>query len=399
MRVALVGAVSVEQLRPWLKGAAPVATVGLGTRLGSPVAQLALGLLERGHHVLVVSLAPQVVEEVVLDGPRLRVRIGPYRRRHRARDAFRVERRYIRRVLSAEVYDIVHAQWTYEYALAALRVGGPALVTVRDWAPRDVRLQPTPYRVVRLLMNIAALARSEYLTVTTPYMEERLRRWNRSPMAVIPNALPDEWFAERVSRPDLEAPVLIAVNQGFGKLKNVRTLLRAFAMILDQRPGATLRLIGPAYAVRGVAHTWARQNGLDRNVEFLGEVPHAALPELLDAADLFVHPSLQESLGMVVVEAMARGLPVVGGSSSGAVPWLLDGGQAGALVDVRSPEAIAQAALDMVADEQAWWALSRGGHARARTLFQGPNIIDEYVGLYRRVLDETTSCGNVRVCR
>lgn len=385
MRIALAGTISLEPLRSWLYDI-PLNSHVVGTNLGSPVAELARGLLECGHEVVVVSLDKAVEQETLISGERLRVRFGRYRPRHRARDAFRSERRYVSSVLKRERPDVVHAHWTYEYALGALQSDAPTLVTVRDWAPRDFFVQPTPYRAVRLCMNLATIARARHLTVTSPYMRTRLERWGRPPTAVIPNALADTWFHKRRNPPNRERPTLLTVNQGFGKLKNVQSLLRSFPIVLSSRPAASLRLVGPAYAPNGPAHRWAMAHRLDANVEFLGEVPHQRLPTIMRQADLFVHPSLQESLGMVVIEAMASGLPVVGGIRSGAVPWLLDSGAAGVLADVRSPNSIAAAVDDALRDEERWWRLSNAGYARAYDLFRGSRVVEQYVALYERIL-------------
>jgi glycosyltransferase involved in cell wall biosynthesis len=79
-----------------------------------------------------------------------------------------------------------------------------------------------------------------------------------------------------------------------------------------------------------------------------GEVDGAELSALYDAADVFVHPSLHETYGMVVAEALARGIPVVG-SATGSIPDLI-GTDAGLLVPPGDVEALARA-LSSVLDD------------------------------------------------
>ena len=83
---------------------------------------------------------------------------------------------------------------------------------------------------------------------------------------------------------------------------------------------------------------WAQKKGLSDGVNFVGPVDPDELIDIYEQVDLMVHPSMEESFGMVLVEAMARKIPVIGGEKSGAVPWVLDNGKAGVLTDIRSPE-------------------------------------------------------------
>ena len=74
---------------------------------------------------------------------------------------------------------------------------------------------------------------------------------------------------------------------------------------------------------------------------FLGPIPAVEIPEFMCSLDVFVSPSLEESFGMTLIEAIMQGTPVVGGSASGAVPWVLNFGEAGELVNVQDPASIA----------------------------------------------------------
>jgi glycosyltransferase involved in cell wall biosynthesis len=97
--------------------------------------------------------------------------------------------------------------------------------------------------------------------------------------------------------------------------------------------------------------------------------------------DAFVHPSLEESFGMVIVEAMAAGVPVVAGRRSGAPAWLLEGGSAGLLVDVTSDEAIAGAMLRLVEGPERT-VLAAAGRVRAED-FRMERVADQYVEQYQ----------------
>jgi L-malate glycosyltransferase len=380
--IGIAGPVTIEALLPYLDRRTGRVPAGLG---GVPVTALVTELLRLGHSVVVATLSPDVHEDVVLQGPCLRVHIGRYRRSGRARDAFRTERRAIRRALEQERPDVVHAHWTYEFALGALSSGTPTLVTIRDWAPTILRFHKDPYRAVRLLMHIATLARGRHFSTTSPYIVTAAARWHRSAQ-LVPNALADHWFDDRVRQPRPDAPVLVSVNSGFSARKNGTTLLQAFGIVRRSHPRARLWLFGGDYEEQGPAHRWAQDRSLHVGVEFRGAVPHADAMAAIADADVLVHPSLEESFGMTLVEAMAQGTPVIGGAASGAVPWVLDHGTAGRLTDVSSHESLAASIDELITDTSSWLAYSQQGFERASTTFRLSTIVQQYLGIYGELI-------------
>ena len=143
-------------------------------------------------------------------------------------------------------------------------------------------------------------------------------------------------------------------------------------------PGAQLRLIGRGMELRGPACKWADSRGLTAGVEFVGVVGHGEVRAALDASDLLVHPSLLEACPMVVVDAMARSVPTVAGRASGGVPWVLDEGGSGVLVDVRSPVVIASAVIRLLQDDDDWERLARSALASARRRFSATTVAEQY---------------------
>jgi glycosyltransferase involved in cell wall biosynthesis len=170
----------------------------------------------------------------------------------------------------------------------------------------------------------------------------------------------------------------VAVNQGFGPLKNVTTLLEAFTLVRARFTAARLRLIGPGYEIGGPAHDWARSRELTEGVDFVGSIDHADVCAVLDASDLLVHPSRLEACPMTVIEAMARSVPVVGGCDSGGVGWVAGDGRSGALVDVRAPRAIADAVLELLHDDRRWDACANVALASARRRFTLSTVVEHY---------------------
>lgn len=386
MRPALVGPVDIRALQQWVDVDGPEPLPAGPPRGTTPTTQLARALLAGGQDLVVVTLSPSVTEPRRFSGDGLVLEVGPYRERHRTRDGLRVERRAVSTALQRHRVDIAHAQWLYEYALGARASGRRTLVTVRDWPPTIFRLQPRPYWAVRMSMGMVALARCRHFTVTSPYMLRKVTRWSRGTVELIPNAIGDDAFTDDVpSRRDTRR--LLAVNNGFSVRKNVTTLLRALPSIRRRVPGATLTLVGYDYQPDGPAAVWAAEHGLATGVQFAGELGNDAVHDLMRTSGVFVHPALEESFGLVLVEAMAHRLPVIGGRGSGAVPWVLDHGRAGTLTDVTDPSVLADAVVTVLTQSSRTERTTAAGFARAFAHFRTGVVTERYLDLYTRVAD------------
>jgi len=392
--VTIAGPILTEPLAHLLDGNPNHLPSGLG---GTPVWQLVSDLVARGQRVSAVTLDPSVSTPVTAGGLLLDLVYGPYRPRHRMRDLMRVERRAVRDGVVRTKPDLVHAHWCYEYALGALASGIATLVTVHDWMPTIIRLmnaRDRPYWSGRTLLYFIVLARARYLTANSPYTAEKVRRFTRASLEVVPNGVPDfdfltpstqeDWGRPRPAR----LPVIISVNNGFGPLKNVRRLLEAYRTLKPRGIDCGLHLIGSGYEPGGPCDAWARHRRLAEGVVFVGPLPRDKVLSRMRHATLLAHPALEESFGMTLIEAMSQRLPVLGGAHSGAVPWVLGGGRAGLLTDADDPRALALAMEALLTRSALRDKLACEGHAHAWKHFRQSRVTDQYLDVYRRVLAE-----------
>ena len=385
MDILIAGHCDLTALQPYLSEGTENLPPGVAA---VPVRNLVTALLDRGHQVTLVTLDPRVNEEVEANGERLRIRVGRSRAAKRARDFFRLEREYISRAISMERPDVVHAQWTYEYALGALAAKrAPTLVTVHDWGPAILRFHPHPFRAVRLLMQLETLRRRPYLTTVSPCMQRRLKALVRGEeVHLVPNGIRDDLFnaGEGEQHKGSEPPLIVAVNEGWSSYKNVSSLLRAFPSVLKRVRDARLVLIGREYGRGETAEVWAASEGLTKGVEFLGQLPNTDVIAWIRNADVFAHPAREESFGLVLVEAMASRTAVVGGARSGGVPWVLDYGLAGLLCDVRRPEHLSAQLLLLIEQSDKRKHFAQRGYTRAHLNFRMSTVADQYLALYER---------------
>ena len=155
--------------------------------------------------------------------------------------------------------------------------------------------------------------------------------------------------------------------------------------LLEALPRLSQRHRFPHLAIAGrgelaeVLTNRARALGLEKHFHLLGL--RDDIPELLAAADVFVHPSLSEGLPMAVLEAMFAGRPIVA-SSVGEIPAVL-GGDGGLIVPPADPESLARAIECLLEDPGLRTQLSEQARRRAGEHFSLDRMVRHYLALYR----------------
>jgi sugar transferase (PEP-CTERM/EpsH1 system associated) len=165
--------------------------------------------------------------------------------------------------------------------------------------------------------------------------------------------------------------------------KDVDNLLRATALVVRQEPDFRLEIAGDGPCMPALRRT-ATELGLDQNVRFLGEVRD--VPALLARASFFVLPSLTEGISLTLLEAMARGLPIVA-TRVGGNPEVMADGETGLLVPSADPAALAEGMRRLRHDPDLRRRMGRAGRQRVETLFDVRRMVAEYEACYRQLLD------------
>ena len=177
------------------------------------------------------------------------------------------------------------------------------------------------------------------------------------------------------------APIILTVAR-MTPQKGHLNLIEAAPTVLARRPDAVFVLVGTG-PLEGELRRHVREHGLDAAVLLLGA--RRDVPELLAAADLFVLPSHFEGLSLVVLEAMAAGLPVVGTRIGGTEETVVHGGT-GLLVRPGDPLALAVSILELLADRARARTLGEAGRLRFLAEFQAGRMTAELLELYRTLV-------------
>lgn len=241
-------------------------------------------------------------------------------------------------------WSLVHAHVGYPEGAAvgavASRRGLPMILTEhatylgRLFADPDIRAAylAGAQMADRIVAVSAVLATR--ITAEFPELTDRV--------VVIPNTVDIDAFRP-VGAADRDPDELLWVGYR-REVKGIAVLLKAFRIVRAARPAVRLRLIGRSTTTEEEAgwHTLAAELGIADAVSFEPPADRAGVAAAMEHAALFVHPSRIETMGIVAVEALAAGLPVVAVDSGGVTEVLGDDpDRVGALVPEQQPDALA----------------------------------------------------------
>lgn len=180
-----------------------------------------------------------------------------------------------------------------------------------------------------------------------------------------------------------DAPVLLWVGR-LEKLKGVDILIQALAEV--ETPGARLIIVGgddQAAGLKDELVAQAQAAGIADRVRFEGAVPHDSLPAYYRAADVCVIPSYYESFGLVAIESMACGTPVVASRVGGLVSTVTDG-VTGYLIPWRCPGPFAEKLDVLLSNPELRANFSRAGRASVER-FSWSSVAISVAALYDRL--------------
>lgn len=346
------------------------------------VVDLVLALRREGHAVTVAcSVSGSLAEP--LEAARIPVRSLVRRKIKR-----RVSLPYawaLRKLLERERFDLVHAHVYSSAAASALATVGtdvPLVVTEHTEAPwqgRGGRLfSRWMYRRVSRVIAVSSA------------IERRLIERDRVPpgrISVVPNSVPPTWEAQGEVLPlpqelvSGEGPVVGMVAR-LQPEKGVKSFLEAASRVAEEFPAARFVVVGDG-PLRRELFGLAERLGIREHVVFTGFRPDAqALIRLMGVVAV---PSVSEGTPLVVLEAMAAGVPVVA-SRVGGIPDQIEHGREGFLIPPGDTQALGEAILELLRNPELARRMGEAGSLRAGTEFGHENMVRAIEEIYRDVL-------------
>ena len=180
-------------------------------------------------------------------------------------------------------------------------------------------------------------------------------------------------------------PVFLT-NRILEPLYNVDCVLRAFAIVQKNYPEASLTIAHDGISRPGLEQL-ARDLGL-ANTRFIGRVPHKKIPEVYDAADIYVTSPNFDCMPGSLLECFCSGLPVIA-TAVGGIPYILEHERTGLLVSRNDHEAMAACAIRLLEDPDLVEYLTANARAEIER-YSADRIGREWVSLYKEMASPRT---------
>ncbi len=259
-----------------------------------------------------------------------------------------------RRAIDFEQYDVVHGTLMPASTIAVTPfndIDAPVVLTSHGTSigeTKAVALEtPADYLLkfffhpMNVAMDYVASRDADRVIAISDHAYEQLTTWYRlreDKLEMIPHGVDTEWFYPRGEQHpvvDEEKTTLLYVGR-LGARKGLDLALRALAEVNDE--DVELLIAGTGRHEETLREL-ARELEIADQVQFLGYVPNENLPVLYSSSDIFLLPSEYEGFGLVLLEAMACGTPVIG-VDAGGIPTVVPENDAGQLVSRRVSDVV-----------------------------------------------------------
>lgn len=174
-------------------------------------------------------------------------------------------------------------------------------------------------------------------------------------------------------------------------LKGHSYLIQAIPRIIEKHPNSLFVIVGEGPLHNHLVNE-VKQLGLTDKVRFLGRLS-TITPRVISSFDVLVQPSLTESFGLVVAEALACEVPVVA-TRVGGLPEIVEDGVNGFLVEPRNPAAIAEKVIWLLDHKEEAKRLGAKGREIVANKFNIENTVKEYYELYKQLLEQKSLSGH-----
>jgi len=212
-------------------------------------------------------------------------------------------------------------------------------------------------------------------------------------ITVIPNGVRVEEYADLEKSKEIlnevgsNGPILLYVGR-IDWNKQVGKVIEAMPLILKSFPSAKFVIIGPDYAnYSGELSHLASRMGVKRAIVMAGRVTAERLREFYSAADIFILPSSYEGFGLSMIEAMVSRIPVIA-SSAGGPGDILDHGIHAWLMEVVTPEKIAESVRILLTDQQLRGNLVKNAFELVKEKYTWEKVVDKLEVVYDQVANK-----------
>jgi len=282
-------------------------------------------------------------------------------------------------LLRVRRYDIIHifSASYFSFVLAPT----PALLISRLFGKRTLLNYHSGEAEDHLLRwhrtAIPILKLADVLVVPSNYLVDVFARFKLRAIS-IPNVVDMQRF---VFRPRLSLRPIFLTNRNFEANYNVACALRAFSLIQQQFPEASMIVAGDGKQ-RAELTTMAQSLALNK-LEFVGLVESGNMPQIYDAADIYLNSSVVDNMPLSIIEAFASGLPVVT-TDAGGIPYFVTNEETALVVSKNDHRALAEAAIRLLEDPELAAGIIQTAH-RECLKYDWPAVRALWLDLYQQL--------------
>ncbi|MGS0824873.1 N-acetyl-alpha-D-glucosaminyl L-malate synthase BshA [Shewanella sp. 0m-8] len=289
--------------------------------------------------------------------------------------------------------DVVHAHYSIPHSLCAYLAGEitehkfPTITTIHGTDVTIVGQDKPLYP-----LNRFSIHKSSKVTTVSSYQRNYIySHFDKSKsIDVIHNFIDLDVFSPKFADINVRRQLarddekIVMHVSNFRPLKNSDTVIRSFHMLL-RKVKARLVLLGSGPDIDGIKQQ-CEKLGILKHVVFVGDVTH--VEHYLPNADCMIQPSYRESFSMVLLEAMACGVPTVSSNVDG-VPEVVDNGKTGFMFDPNDALGMAKAMEGILTEPHTQQNLGKAGRARAAKLFNPEEKILQYLKCYQDAIKDS----------
>jgi glycosyltransferase involved in cell wall biosynthesis len=286
--------------------------------------------------------------------------------------------------------DIIHVQWPIPNGLGALFLkkiyGIPYINTIYG---EEVYLSKR-YHTTFLLRNLIDNS-TKSINISSGTLKACLDLGlGEDKFEIIPFGVNTNFFRPINTPKDENLFKILSVGY-FIERKGFEYLIRAMSYVLRKHSNVKLTIVGSGPLEKKLKDL-LKELKLEDKVKIIKNVSDQELLNLYNSSNLFVLPSIidsqgnTEGLGLVLMEAMACGLPVIG-SNVGGIPDIIKDGDTGLLVEEKDVDGLSRTILDLIKDEELRKRIALEGYNEVRRNFSWEKIAKSYLKVYNGVFE------------
>ena len=287
--------------------------------------------------------------------------------------------------------DVVHAQGTYTPYSTVMTLACkkyPTLLSVRGIVAKELKFYTGLGFIfgasIERINEKYALSKIPNIIVTSPHSKDIIRNMTDSKIYVIPNGIDFDEIQTIRADDQLKHPAILVMGT-WGRVKGIDVLLNAIPIIRKEILNLHVYIAGKSGSEEGNLKKLVKELNIEENVSFLGFVSGAEKYAYFKSADIYVQPSRYETFGVVLLEAMACGKPVIA-SNVGGIPFVVENGKTGLLFESENVEELAEKIMFLLKDDELRAKMGEAGRERARG-FTWERSAEMTVEAYKEVIE------------